>query len=66
MKRIEYRVTFGDGRQTIMAVSARTIESGFAKATARAARQVRLARREARGQGERAELHSIEFWQVTS
>lgn len=59
MKRIEYRITFGNGFQEVVAVYARNITAGFTKALI-------LARRDGRRDGDMGGLHSIEFWQVTS
>lgn len=56
MKRIEYRITFGDGNQYIQAVLARDINSGFRKVTAIALRDIKP----------NYDIHSIEFWMVTS
>lgn len=57
MKRIEYKATFGpEARDVIVVVYARDITSGFAKAL-KAARSNKMSDEN---------LHSVEFWMVTS
>jgi hypothetical protein len=56
MKTIEYRVRYNDDHDETVRVSARDINSGFAKA-------LRIARQPL-GSGRVREIASIEFWQV--
>lgn len=55
MKTIEYLVTLADGETKIVAVQARTINSGVRKAMDSMAMRALLIR---------GEFHSIGFWQV--
>jgi hypothetical protein len=54
MRTIEYRVTYAEGEPETVRVTARDINSGFAKAVKRA--------REPLGFGRVRQLHSVEFW----
>lgn len=56
MKSIRYRVVTSEGRDFIVDVYARSIDTGFAKAVYRARRNLLV--------GEN--LHSVEFWEVRS
>lgn len=56
MRRIEYRVVYSEGQESVVAVYARDINSGFTKALA-------LAKKDT---PKHWELTKIEFWQVTS
>lgn len=56
MKRIEYRIVYSEGQESVVAVFARDINSGFTKALA-------LAKRDTPSHWE---LARIEFSQVTS
>lgn len=59
MKRIEYKVTYAEGDEEIVAVFARDINSGAKKALA-------LALRGVSSTNPRWEFARIEFWMVTS
>lgn len=56
MKRIEYRVLYSEGQESIVAVFANTINSGFRKATAIALADC----------PKHWEISRVEFWMVTS
>jgi len=59
MKRIEYKITYCEGDEDIIAVFARDINSGARKALA-------LALQGVSSTNPRWEFARIEFWQVTS
>jgi hypothetical protein len=54
VKEIRYRATYSEGEEEIIAVRARTINSGFGKALRRALEPL--------GNGTRRELARLEFW----
>jgi hypothetical protein len=57
MKRIEYKLTYGEGMETIVAVYARNIASGLKKVAKTCDKNIPAAW---------GHIHSIEFWMVTS
>lgn len=59
MKRIEFKITFAEGQDEIVAVFARDINSGARKALA-------LALKGVSSTNPRWEFARLEFWQVTS
>ena len=56
MKTIEYRITYSEGDTEIATVSARSINSGFAKAVKIALKPL--------GNGRVREISRVEFWMV--
>ena len=57
MKRIEYRLTYGNGQETLVAVYARSIASGFRKVAKTCDRNIPASW---------GDIAAISFWAVTS
>ena len=55
MKTIEYKVTYGNGQETLVSVYARNIASGLRKVAKNADKNIPASW---------GDLHSIEFWRV--
>ena len=57
MKRIEYKLTYGEGMETLVTVYARSIASGLKKVASTCDKNIPASW---------GEINSIEFWRVTS